>query len=64
MLPNGAHAIVMDYYVNVVAHRYTIGESGSMDDALLNHIIHVRKQDYESDYPRATDAREHSSIIN
>ncbi|CAF0846271.1 unnamed protein product [Adineta steineri] len=71
MLPNGAHAIVMDYYVTKTAHGYLKGETGSMEGALLNHIVHVRKQyyqiygkqDYEFDYPGATDAREASSII-
>ncbi|CAF3689150.1 unnamed protein product [Adineta steineri] len=71
LLPNGAHAIVMDYYATVAVHGFSIGESGSMEGALLNHIAHVRKQyyqiygkqDYEFDFPGATDAREASSII-
>ena len=71
LLPHGAHAIVMDYYVTVSAHGFQAGQSGSMEGALLNHISHVRKQyyqvygpqDYEFDYPGATDAREASSVI-
>ncbi|CAF1265441.1 unnamed protein product [Adineta steineri] len=71
MLPNGAHAIVMDYYVTKTAHGYLKGETSLMEGALLNHIAHVRKQyyqiygkqDYEFDYPGATDTREASSII-
>lgn len=70
-LPHGAHAIVMDYYVNIAAHGYSAGQSGSMEGALLNHIAHVRKQyyqlygaqDYEFDYPGASDAREGASVI-
>jgi hypothetical protein len=71
MLPHGAHAIVMDYYVNVTAHGFQAGQSASMEGALLNHISHVRKQyyqiygpqDYKFDYPGAFDAREAASII-
>ncbi|CAF1532815.1 unnamed protein product [Adineta steineri] len=71
LLPNGAHAIVMDYYVNVAIHGFSIGESASMEGAFLNHVAHVRKQyyqiygkqDYEFDYPGATNAREDASII-
>ena len=71
LLPRGAHAIVMDYYVNVGAHGFSPGQSGSMEGAFLNHIPHVRKQyyqlygrqDYEFDYPGATDSRESASVI-
>lgn len=71
LLPHGAHAIVMDYYVTVAAHGFQQGESGSMDGAFLNHIPHVHKQyyqiynstDYSFDYVGAVDAREHASII-
>jgi hypothetical protein len=71
MLPHGAHTIVMDYYVNVPARGFKIGQSASMEGAFLNHFPHVRKQyyqvygpqDYEFDYPEATDARESASII-
>ena len=71
LLPHGAHAIVMDYYVTVSAYGYQSGQSGSMEGAVLNHISHVRKQyyqvygpqDYEFDFPGTTDAREGSSII-
>ena len=70
-LPHGAHAIVMDHYVNKAARGFRIGESGSMDGGFLNHISHVRKQyyqvygpnDYKFDFPGATDTREHSSIL-
>ena len=70
-LPHGAHAIVMDYYVNKAVHGYRIGESGSMEGAFLNHISHVRKQyyqvygpnDYKFDFQGATDTREQSSIV-
>lgn len=70
-LPHGAHAIVMDYYVNVEGFGFQSGQSGSMDGAFFNHIPHVRMQyyqiygseDYEFDYQGATDARESSSII-
>ncbi|CAF3253883.1 unnamed protein product [Rotaria socialis] len=71
MLPHGAHAIVMDYYVSVAAHGFHAGESGSMEGAFLNHISHVRKQyyqvygrsDYEFDYPGTSDTREQASTI-
>ncbi|CAF1314992.1 unnamed protein product [Rotaria magnacalcarata] len=71
MLPHGAHAIVMDYYVSVAAHGFHAGERGSMEGAFLNHISHVRKQyyqvygrsDYEFDYPGTSDTREQASII-
>ncbi|CAF2144734.1 unnamed protein product [Rotaria magnacalcarata] len=40
-LPEGTHAIVMDYYVNKAAYlpgeRYQVGESGSMEAALWYH---------------------------
>ena len=70
LLPHGAHAIVMDYYVSKSGHGYESGQSGSMEGALLNHISHVRKQyyqvygpqDYEFDFPGGSDAREDSSI--
>ena len=70
-LPHGAHAIVMDYYVNKAVHGYHIGESGSMEGAFLNHLSHVRKQyyqvygpnDYKFDFPGATDTREQSSVV-
>ena len=45
-LPHGAHAIVMDYYVNKAARGFRTGESGSMEGAFLNHLSHVRKQYY------------------
>jgi hypothetical protein len=71
MLPHGAHAIVMDYYVTISAHGFQSGQSGSMEGAFLNHIHHVRKQyyqiygkqDYQFDFPGAHDTREQSSII-
>ncbi|UJR24139.1 hypothetical protein I4U23_027105 [Adineta vaga] len=71
LLPHGAHAIVMDYYVTKSIHGYVYGESASMEGAFLNHIPHVRKQyyqiygpqDYEFDYPEASDTREAASII-
>jgi hypothetical protein len=71
MLPHGAHAIVMDYYVSVRAHGFEAGQSASMEGALLNHISHVRKQyyqiygphDYKFDFPGASDTREAASII-
>jgi hypothetical protein len=71
LLPRGAHAIVMDYYVNTALHGFSVGQSGSMDGAFLNHISHVRMQyyqlygvkDYEFDYPGASDAREGASVI-
>ena len=69
-LPNGAHAIVMDYYTNQAAHGYKVGESGSMEGAFLNHISHVRMQyyqlfgpqDFEFDFPGATNSREQASV--
>ncbi|UJR34019.1 hypothetical protein I4U23_021433 [Adineta vaga] len=69
LLPHGAHAIVMDYYVTK-PHGYAYGQSASMDGAFLNHIPHVRKQyyqvygpqDYEFDFPGASDTREVASI--
>lgn len=71
LLPHGAHAIVMDYYVNMNAFGFQPGQSGSMDAAFLNHIPHVRMQyyqvygseDYELDFPGATNTRESASII-
>ncbi|CAF1157411.1 unnamed protein product [Adineta steineri] len=71
MLPHGAHAIVMDYYVTDPDHGLLLGQSGSMEGAFLNHISHVRKQyyqiygpkDYEFDFPGANNAREAASII-
>ena len=69
-LPHGAHAIVMDFYANQNVHGFRVGESGSMEGALLNHISHVRKQyyqlygpeDYEFDFPGATNSREQASV--
>ena len=71
LLPHGAHAIVMDYYVNIDEFGFHSGQSGSMDAAFLNHIPHVRMQyyqvygpeDFEFDFPGATNARESSSVI-
>ena len=71
LLPHGAHAIVMDYYVARALHGFQAGSSGSMEGALLNHFPHVRKQyyqvygpqDYQFDYPGASDPREGSSIV-
>ncbi|CAF1390085.1 unnamed protein product [Adineta steineri] len=71
MLPHGAHAIVMDYYVTDPLQGFNMGESGTMDGAFLNHISHVRKQyyqiygrkEYEFDYARGGDARNQASII-
>ncbi|CAF0915101.1 unnamed protein product [Adineta steineri] len=71
MLPHGAHAIVMDYYVNVPAHGFLRRESASMEGAFLNHISHVRKQyyqiygrkDYKFDFPGGKNARDDASII-
>ena len=70
-LPHGAHAIVMDYYVNKAVRRFRIGESGSMDGAFLNHLSHVRKQyyqvygpnDYKFDFQGATNTREQLPIV-
>ncbi|CAF1155690.1 unnamed protein product [Adineta ricciae] len=71
LLPHGAHAIIMDYFVTEPGHGYFYGQSGSMEGAFFNHIPHVRKQyyqiygpqEYEFDYSGATDAREMASII-
>ena len=60
----------MDFYANQAAHGFRVGDSGSMEGALLNHISHVRKQyyqlygpqDYEFDFPGATNSREQASV--
>ena len=70
LLPHGAHAIVMDYYAARALHGFQAGSSASMEGALLNHFPHVRKQyyqvygpqDYQFDYPGASDPREASSV--
>ncbi|CAF5012475.1 unnamed protein product, partial [Rotaria sp. Silwood1] len=50
-LPDGTHAIIMDFYVNKQAYakgaRYKIGESASMDAALWNYFPHIRKLYYQ-----------------
>ncbi|CAF3509515.1 unnamed protein product [Rotaria sp. Silwood1] len=73
-LPEGTHAIIMDFYVNKQAYlkgeRYRIGESGSMDGALFNYFPHVRKlyyqvrsaADYVLDFPGGSNTRHDASI--
>jgi hypothetical protein len=71
MLPHGAHAIVMDYYVTHSEHGFNKGQTASMEGSFLNHIHHVKKQyyqiyqrqDYQFDYPGASNVREAASII-
>lgn len=71
LLPHGAHAIIMDYYVTEEAHGFKRGQSASMDGALMNHFPHVRKQyyqvygpqDYEFDFPGTNNTREHASTV-
>ncbi|CAF3675408.1 unnamed protein product [Rotaria sp. Silwood1] len=71
MLPHGAHAIVMDYYVTQEQYGFKRGQSASMEGASLNHFPHVRKhyyqvcgsQDYEFDFPGVKDTRNDASVI-
>ncbi|CAF1045362.1 unnamed protein product [Adineta steineri] len=71
MLPHGAHAIVMDYYVTMPLHGFQVGQSGSLDSAFLNHISHVRIQyyqiygpnDYQFDFPEGRNPRNDASIV-
>ncbi|CAF1406226.1 unnamed protein product [Rotaria sp. Silwood1] len=74
-LPKGAHAIIMDYYVNKAAYipgeMWKVGESGSMDSALWNYFPHIRKlyyqvrgqDDFKFAFPNATNARYDIQII-
>ncbi|CAF3954742.1 unnamed protein product [Rotaria sp. Silwood1] len=74
-LPKGAHAIIMDYYVNKAAYRpaaiWKLGESGSMDSAIWNYFPHIRKlyyqvrdpSDFEFAFPGAINSRYDVQII-
>ena len=74
-LAEGSHAIVMDYYVNQHAYtkgeKYNIGESASMDAALLNFFPHVHKlyyqirrsEDYVLDFSGALNPRYDASVV-
>jgi len=74
-LPKGAHAIIMDYYVNEKAHlpgeRWNVGESASMDAGLWNYFPHIRKlyyqvrglHDFEFVPKNATDSRHDVTIV-
>ncbi|CAF3882266.1 unnamed protein product [Rotaria sp. Silwood1] len=73
-LPDGTHAIIMDFYGNKQAYakgaRYKIGESASMYAALWNYFPHIRKlyyqvrtvEDYVFDFPEASNTRHDASI--
>jgi len=72
-LPDGAHAIVMDYLSDGKDENrwgYKAGESASMEIAFWNRFPHVTKyyyqinsqHDFEWDFPGATDPRNDASI--
>jgi hypothetical protein len=70
-LPHGAHAILMDYYVNHSGFGFNAGSSASMEGMLLNHFPHFKKDyyqiygppDYVFDFPGASDTRNDASIL-
>lgn len=73
-LPNGAHAIVMDYFSDVKFESWRgveANQSTSMEGAFWNHWWHFKTlyyqvwgpSDWEWDFPNAWDTRQDASII-
>jgi hypothetical protein len=69
-LPEGAHAIFMDFFATKKQFGYEEGESASMEAAFWGHWLHFKKQYYQTfdlmdhvmDHPNAEDTRWYASV--